>query len=272
MSIHVTIKKINIMIPAYRRRFDYDAILFRCARCTSFSPRGACLYVILKNLAASLPSKPKAIVIFSAHWEQPLQTISAVETNGTIYDFSGFQEELYQITYPAKGDRKLSETIQTLFASYGIDSVLDEQRGLDHGAWAVLKLIYPEADIPVVALSVNRYLSNEQQYQIGAALASLREQDVLIVGSGGTVHNLRQVNWRAQEADDWAEAFDQWIQEKMEACGYRGSVITRNQPLMHRLRYRPVNISFRCSLLWVLATCNAKLNFCIAVINMVILA
>ncbi|OPA76356.1 dioxygenase [Paenibacillus selenitireducens] len=171
----------------------------------------------LKNLASTLPSKPKAIVIFSAHWEQSQQTISAVDTHGTIYDFSGFQEELYQITYPAKGERTLSETIKALFASHGIDSVLDEQRGLDHGAWAVLKLIYPEADIPVVALSVNRYLSNEQQYQIGAALASLREQGVLIVGSGGTVHNLRQVNWRTQEVDDWAEAFDQWIQEKVEA-------------------------------------------------------
>ncbi|MNI63350.1 LigB family dioxygenase [compost metagenome] len=93
---------------------------------------------------------------------------------------------------------------------------MDGERGLDHGAWAILKLIYPQADIPVIALSVNRYLSNEQQYQIGAALAELREQDVLIIGSGGSVHNLRKVNWRGGSIDDWALAFDSWIQNKLE--------------------------------------------------------
>jgi len=170
----------------------------------------------LKNFAAGLP-KPKAIVLFSAHWEQPVQTVSAVpDTYDTIYDFGGFQDELYQMTYPAKGDRSLSDQIQSLFAKHGIQSALDEQRGLDHGAWAVLKLIYPEADIPVVALSVNRYLTNEQQYAIGKALAELREQDVLIIGSGGTVHNLRRVKWQGEGVDEWAVAFDNWLQEKLE--------------------------------------------------------
>jgi 4,5-DOPA dioxygenase extradiol len=169
----------------------------------------------LKSFAAQTP-KPKAIVIFSAHWEQTTQRISAVDTHGTIYDFSGFQDELYQVTYPAKGERSLSDQIQSLFTNKGIPSVLDEARGLDHGSWAVLKLVYPGADIPVVALSANRNLTNEQQYQIGSALAELREQDVLIIGSGGTVHNLRKVKWHSEAADDWAEAFDNWLQSKLE--------------------------------------------------------
>ncbi|WP_284642979.1 DODA-type extradiol aromatic ring-opening family dioxygenase [Paenibacillus silviterrae] len=170
----------------------------------------------IKKFAAGKP-RPKAIVLFSAHWEQTSQTVSAVDTYSTIYDFSGFQEELYRITYPAKGERSLSEQIQSLFAQHGIPSVLDEERGLDHGAWAVLQLLYPDADIPVVALSVNRYLSNEQQYQIGKALSELREQDILIIGSGGTVHNLRRLRWQGDGADEWAEAFDNWLQSKLEA-------------------------------------------------------
>ncbi|MDR0269670.1 class III extradiol ring-cleavage dioxygenase [Paenibacillus sp.] len=170
---------------------------------------------VLKKFAGSIP-KPKAIVLFSAHWEESVQTVSAVDEYSTIYDFGGFQDELYRMTYPAPGERSLSERIQSLFTKQGIPSKLDEKRGLDHGAWAVLKLLYPNADIPVVALSVNRYLTNEQQYEIGKALSELREQDVLIIGSGGTVHNLRSVNWRAQGGDEWAGAFDNWLQDKLE--------------------------------------------------------
>ena len=120
----------------------------------------------MKNFATSIP-KPKAIVLLSAHWEQTVQTISAAEHYRTIYDFSGFSDELYQMTYPAKGERSVSEQVHSLFAKHGIRRSLTKKRGLDHGAWAVLKLIYPDADIPVVALSVNRNLTNEQQYQIG---------------------------------------------------------------------------------------------------------
>lgn len=146
-----------------------------------------------------------------------MQTVSAAGRYSTIYDFGGFQDELYRMTYPAEGDRALSDQIQSLFSKHGIQSVLDEERGLDHGAWAVLKLLYPDADIPVVALSVNRYLTNEQQYRVGKALSELRKQDILIIGSGGTVHNLRKLNWKSEGIDGWAEAFDNWIQAKLEA-------------------------------------------------------
>ncbi|MBH5319505.1 dioxygenase [Paenibacillus sp. GSMTC-2017] len=193
------------MMPSYFFAHGAPSIVLEHNKYTDF----------VKNFAASTP-KPKAIVLFSAHWEQTSQSISAVDTYETIYDFSGFQDELYQLTYPAKGERSITDHIHSLFSKHGIESVLDEQRGLDHGAWAVLKLLYPDADIPVVALSVNRYLSNEQQYQIGKALAELREQDVLIIGSGGTVHNLRRLNWQGEGNDEWAESFDNWLQNKLK--------------------------------------------------------
>ncbi|MFC5652263.1 DODA-type extradiol aromatic ring-opening family dioxygenase [Paenibacillus solisilvae] len=162
-------------------------------------------------------AKPKAIVLFSAHYENQVQSIGAVaDTYSTIYDFSGFPDQLYQMTYPAKGDAALSKQIQSLFEVQGIPSRLDHERGLDHGSWAVLKLLYPDADIPVIALSVNRSLTNEQQYQIGRALAALKEQDIMIIGSGGTVHNLRRIQWNASNPEDWAVSFDHWLQSKLE--------------------------------------------------------
>jgi 4,5-DOPA dioxygenase extradiol len=193
------------MMPSYFFAHGAPSIVLENNAYTSF----------LKDFAAQTP-KPKAIVLFSAHWESRLQTISAVDTYSTIYDFSGFQDELYQMTYPAKGERSISDQIQSLLTEHGIPNQMDEGRGLDHGAWAVLKLIYPDAEIPVVALSVNRYLTNAQQYQIGKALTALREQDILIIGSGGTVHNLRRLNWHTQGSDDWASSFDTWLQSKLE--------------------------------------------------------
>lgn len=182
-------------------------------------------FVTLKGL------KPKAVVLFSAHWEEPVQTIGAADPYGTIYDFSGFQEELYRITYPAPGDPQLARKVQALFAEQGISARLDRERGLDHGAWAVLKLLFPEADVPVVALSVNRNLSNRQQYDLGKALQELREQDVLVIGSGGTSHNLRRLSWGAgpEDVDGWAAAFEDWLQEKLEAWDLEALFDYRNQ-------------------------------------------
>lgn len=170
----------------------------------------------LKTLAGSMP-RPKAIVVFSAHWESPVQLISGAKEYETIYDFYGFPDELYQMTYPAKGDPELARKIQRLFAEAGIHSEIDHERGLDHGAWSVLKLLYPYADIPVIALSVNPSLGNAQQYEIGKALAALRQDNVLIIGSGGTVHNLRRVEWEAKEgeAESWAVEFDDWFRERL---------------------------------------------------------
>ncbi|WP_409344501.1 dioxygenase [Paenibacillus sp. MBLB4367] len=170
----------------------------------------------LQELAGKI-QKPKAIVLFSAHWESGVQAVGGAEQYETIYDFGGFPDEMYQIKYPARGDMEIAREVASLFAAKGIPSRIDENRGLDHGSWVVLRLLYPQAEIPVIALSVNRQLTNEQQYRIGSALASLREQDILIVGSGGTVHNLRRVSWGAEKADDWALRFDDWLKEKLEA-------------------------------------------------------
>lgn len=169
----------------------------------------------LIELGRSLP-RPRAIVIFTAHWESKVQTVSSVVQYETIYDFSGFSDELYRMKYPAKGDLALSLEIQRLFREEGIESVLDDQRGLDHGAWAPLQLLYPEFDIPVVALSVNLKLTPEEHYRIGRALEPLREQNVLVLGSGGTVHNLRKLDWSDGEPKEWAILFDEWLGEQLE--------------------------------------------------------
>ncbi|OLN23579.1 dioxygenase [Domibacillus antri] len=160
--------------------------------------------------------KPEAIVIFTAHWETPVLTISSVEGEyETIYDFGGFPEELYQMKYPAKGSPDLAKRLSELLKSANIDSQFDHRRGLDHGSWTLLKHLYPDADIPVVQVSVQPFLPLEQQFKIGEAIRSLGEDHILVIGSGVTVHNLRQINWGATEVEEWAVQFDSWLEENM---------------------------------------------------------
>lgn len=166
----------------------------------------------LKRAAQAMPT-PKAIVVFTAHWEDRIQQISSVSQYETIHDFYGFNPKLYEQTYPANGSSELANDIAVLFGDQHIDCELDTKRGLDHGSWSVLKLLYPNADIPVVQLSVNPALGSAQQYAIGKALAPLKEQGVLIIGSGGTVHNLREVNFHANETEAWANQFEEWLGE-----------------------------------------------------------
>jgi 4,5-DOPA dioxygenase extradiol len=169
----------------------------------------------LRELGSVLP-RPRAIVIFTAHWESKQQQISSAVHYDTIYDFSGFSEALYQIQYPASGDLTLSLEIQRLLLEEGIESSLNDQRGLDHGAWAPLHVMYPAADVPIVALSVNPNLTPEEHYRIGAALEPLRERDVLILGSGGTVHNLRKLDRHNENPQEWSVQFDEWLAEQLE--------------------------------------------------------
>ena len=170
----------------------------------------------INELGKTLP-KPKAVVLFSAHWEAPNQKVSLVEEYETIYDFGGFPEALYQIQYPAKGHLEITEEIKALFEKQGIPFEVDTKRGLDHGAWVVLRMLYPNVDIPVISMSVNQHLTPQQQYEIGKSLSALREKDVLIIGSGGTVHNLRAVGWHkdGKEIDQWAVDFDQWLENHL---------------------------------------------------------
>lgn len=168
----------------------------------------------LHSLGKTLP-KPKAVALFSAHWESSAQKVSNVDEFETIYDFGGFPEALYRIKYPAKGSEAITQEITELFAKQEVAFEVDTARGLDHGAWIVLRMLYPNADIPVISMSVNPRLTPEEQYKIGKSLSSLREKDILIIASGGTVHNLRALRMDGDNGavDQWAFDFDQWLEQ-----------------------------------------------------------
>jgi 4,5-DOPA dioxygenase extradiol len=164
-----------------------------------------------RALAAALP-RPRGIVCISAHWETRGLGVTAMERPRTIYDFYGFPDELYARTYPAPGDPALAQEVRRLIKSG--DAQLDLSWGLDHGTWSVLCQMYPQADIPVLQLSLDRNRDAAYHYRVGQELAALREQGILILGSGNIVHNLRLIQWR-EMAYDWAVEFDQqaadWI-------------------------------------------------------------
>lgn len=169
----------------------------------------------LKDLGKKL--NPKAVVIFTAHWESEAATVSSRDdTYDTIYDFSGFPKELYSIKYPAKGSVEVASKLQSMLSNNGIESRLDGNRGLDHGAWDALYLMYPKAGIPVVQVSVNSKLAMEKQYGIGRAIRELGREDILVIGSGSTVHNLATIDWNSEKAEEWAVEFDDWLIDKVE--------------------------------------------------------
>ena len=167
----------------------------------------------LTSLGASLP-KPIAIVIFSAHWESNEQQVSDVPVFKTMYDFGGFPSALYEIKYEAKGKATVTKDIEALFYNEGISYKINTTRGLDHGAWVVLKILYPDAAIPVISMSVNPNLTPQEQYHVGKTLEILREKDILIIASGGTVHNFETLRMSGDGIDDWAIEFDQWLERK----------------------------------------------------------
>jgi 4,5-DOPA dioxygenase extradiol len=160
--------------------------------------------------------RPKAIVIFTAHWGSDVQMVSEVEEYSTIYDFGGFPDALYQIKYPAKGNKELSRKIQDLLSKASIPFQVETRRGLDHGAWNLLYRLYPAADIPVIAMSVNPDMKPEEHFQIGKALSPLRKEDVLIIGSGATVHNFSLFSKRSNpEVKDMVLGFENWLEDHL---------------------------------------------------------
>ncbi|MBM7568534.1 DODA-type extradiol aromatic ring-opening family dioxygenase [Paenibacillus sacheonensis] len=160
--------------------------------------------------------RPKAIVIFSAHWEAGAVTVSFAEGPlPTIYDFGGFPDELYRMTYPAPGSPEIAAKVEEKFLAHGIDTHRDPERGLDHGSWVFLRHMYPNADIPVVTISVNPFLPAAQQIVIGEALRGLGAEGILVIGSGTTVHNFNEIKWKQEHAEPWADEFDQWIADKV---------------------------------------------------------
>lgn len=161
--------------------------------------------------------KPRAIVVFTAHFEKETTTICfRDEAYKTIHDFYGFKDELYAVDYPAIGSKGVAKDISNLLNKRNIDNVFDEKRGLDHGTWSILKLMFPKADVPVVQISVNPYLPIDKQYNIGRAIRELSDKDVLVIGSGATVHNLKTLKWNNSTPDIWAVEFDDWIINKVK--------------------------------------------------------
>lgn len=176
----------------------------------------------LESYASRLPQRPKAIVSITAHWDAPGQLVSRREQNGTYHDFGGFPDELYRLRYDAPGDPALSDRIGGLLQAAGVQVTFDDRRGLDHGTWVPLLRMFPDADIPVVALSVHSRATPEQQYAIGRALETLREDNILVIASGGLVHNFSYIEWQrgmgvAEEGVLWSMEFDEWIRERVEA-------------------------------------------------------
>jgi 4,5-DOPA dioxygenase extradiol len=173
----------------------------------------------LRRFVEALPP-PRAIVIVSAHWETPGEVrATASEKPKLIYDFSGFPEELYRIRYPCPGEPALAADVVALLQAAQIPAAADPQRGLDHGAWVPLLLAFPRADMPVVQVSLPRRASPEGLAAQGAALSALRDRGVLLIGSGGAVHNLARVDLAEGEGEgaDWARAFDGWVKDRLAA-------------------------------------------------------
>lgn len=164
------------------------------------------------RMGAEIP-RPEAILSISAHWYIPQTAVTAMPAPGTIHDFAGFPGDLYQVTYPAPGNPVLANRIRDLLSS-NLAS-LDNQWGLDHGTWSVLCHIYPDADIPVVQLSIDWTKPPEFHYKIGKMLAPLREEGILIIGSGNLVHNLHAYSWSRHPVEpfDWAVRFEKKVKE-----------------------------------------------------------
>lgn len=165
-------------------------------------------YGFLSQLGGRLP-RPQAILVISAHWETATPRVTAAEQLDTIHDFYGFPEPLYQLRYPANGQPRLADTVSNLLQPA---AALDPVRGLDHGAWVPLRLMYPGAEIPVLQLSLQTPLGPAYHLQLGEALQPLREQGVLIIGSGGATHNLREY-FRPQGNYDTFADFSAWLHE-----------------------------------------------------------
>jgi 4,5-DOPA dioxygenase extradiol len=187
----------------------------------------------LSRLAAEIP-RPRAIVIVSAHWESDELLVNGNLQPETWHDFGGFPAALFAVQYPAKGMPQLSRQVVELLAASSLPARIDHKRPLDHGVWVPLSLMYPQADIPVVQVSLPSRMGPALQTRVGKALASLRKEQVLIIGSGSITHNLRELDWHAgpESVEPWAKAFRDWIIEKLAAD---------DEPALHDYRRQAPN-------------------------------
>jgi aromatic ring-opening dioxygenase catalytic subunit (LigB family) len=176
------------------------------------------LDVYLRSLDASLGARPKAVLAISGHWEEGAPTVNAGARPPMLYDYYGFPPHTYTLVYPAPGAPELAARVRERLASAGIPSGEETARGFDHGVFIPFMLIYPEADVPILQLSLKAGLDPAAHLAIGRALAPLRDEDVLIVGSGLSFHNLRALFVEDPRAIALAEQFDAWLAETCEAA------------------------------------------------------
>ncbi|XP_062159747.1 extradiol ring-cleavage dioxygenase-like [Alnus glutinosa] len=164
-----------------------------------------------------LCQRPRAILVVSGHWDTPVPAVNVISgRNDTIHDFYGFPKHMYQMKYPAPGAPELAKRVKELLLASGCKRVdEDRKRGLDHGAWVPLMLMYPEADIPVCQLSLQSDRDGTYHYNMGKALASLKDEGVLIIGSGSTTHNLRNILPPNSPVPSWASDFDAWLKDAL---------------------------------------------------------
>jgi 4,5-DOPA dioxygenase extradiol len=171
------------------------------------------------DFMAKLPARlrrPRAVLVVSAHWEEMTPTLLGAEAPDLFYDYYGFPEEAYALTYPAVGAPELARRIAALLQESDIPSRVDTQRGFDHGLFIPLKLMYPEADIPCLQLSLVRGLDPARHLALGAALRGLKQEDILVIGSGFSFHNMAAFSWRAGRSEDGAnDVFQDWL---IETC------------------------------------------------------
>ncbi len=183
------------------------------------------LVVFLKELPKTI-TQPSAILIISAHWEEPQATITSGDQQNIIYDYSGFPPEAYEIQYPASGNSKLAKEIGSLVKRDGIKVKLDEKRGFDHGMYVPLKIMYPEAQISCLQLSLLKSHDPSEHIALGKSLASLRKKNVLIIGSGFSFHNLKLFFQPEKETHDKSIAFDKWL---VDTCSNSNLLVSQRE-------------------------------------------
>jgi 4,5-DOPA dioxygenase extradiol len=187
--------------------------------------------------------KPRAILIASAHWETSLPMLTGTERPATIHDFYNFPEPLYRLRYPAPGAPELAQRAQALLKDAGIGASIDGTRGLDHGAWAPLLYAYPQADVPVVQISVQPALGPQHHVAVGSALRALSEEGVLIVGSGHMTHNLRDWARGRGQPEPYAREFQAWVFDKLREKDI-DSLVDYRSASAHGARAHPTDEHF----------------------------
>lgn len=194
---------------------------------TLFVPHGAPTFALRPGAAGAAISAqahalplPRAIVVVSAHWDTAVPTVGFADRLETIHDFYGFPEELYTLRYPASGCREAAEGVVAAIHSAGLPVATDAERGLDHGAWVPLRQMFPEAEVPVIPLSIQSHAGPEQAYRLGRALAPLAAKGILVIASGNVTHNLRDYQLASRNGGQtpaYVRQFADWLANRLQA-------------------------------------------------------